>query len=158
MVHIDLLGGEAGAEFGEAGSFERLASDDVVDAAEGGAELPWRGCFEAGEEGESILEILQPFFLLRRGVSLAGELVDHRLDFILTAGERVELGLREDEGFVGPAGRHDFANERDLQIAPGGHCAVRVARHPLLNRVDEVEVAVHFLILDEGAAEDDLWD
>ena len=115
-----------------------------------------RGGFEAGEEGEGVFEVFEAFFLLGRSISLAGELADHRLDFILTAGEGVELRLREDEGFVGPAGRHDFANERDLQIALGRHGAVRVARHPLLDRVDEVEVAVHFLIFDEGAAEDDL--
>ena len=114
LVHIDLLGGEAGAEFGEAGGFEGGAGDDVVDAAERGAKLAGSGCFEAGKEGEGVFEILEAFFLLRRGVSLTGELVDHRLDFFLSAGERVELGLREDKGFVGPAGRHDFANERDL--------------------------------------------
>jgi hypothetical protein len=88
--------------------------DDVVDAAEGGAELAWRGGFEAGEEGEGVFEVLEALFLLRSGVSLAGELVDHRLDFFLSTGERVKLGLREDEGFIGPAGRHDLANERDL--------------------------------------------
>ena len=82
--------------------------------------------------------------------------MDHRLDSFLTAGEGVEFCLRKNESLIGPAGRHDFANEGDIEIAMRRHGGIWVPVHPLLDRVDEIEVAVHLLVFDQGSAENNL--
>jgi hypothetical protein len=43
-----------------------------------------------------------------------------------------------------------------MEIAARGHGALGVTVCPLLDRVDEIEVAVHLLVFDKGTAEDDL--
>ena len=91
-----------------------------------------------------------------RGVFLADDIVDHRLDGFLAAGEGIEFRLCKNESLIGPAGRHDLANEGDMKIAPCGHGAIGVSVCPLLDGVDEIEVTVHLLIFDQGAAENDL--
>jgi len=156
LIHVDLLSGEAGSKFREANGLEWLSVDDVVDAAKGRAELARCGGFQTRKQSEGVLEIFEAFVLSRRRLSLPSQLVDHRLDFFLAAGERIEFGLGKDEGLVGPAGGHDFTDERNLQVAACRHGAFGMEVYPLLNRMDEVEVAVHFFILDESAAKDDL--
>ena len=87
------------------------------------------------------------------------ELIDFRLDSVLAFGERVELGLGDDEGFVGVVSGDEFGDGGDTEALIfwcGGFGIV--FEDPFLDGEEEVGVAVHLFVFDEGAAEDELWD
>ncbi|MEY5014167.1 MAG: hypothetical protein RIS92_525 [Verrucomicrobiota bacterium] len=87
------------------------------------------------------------------------ELIDFRLDSVLAFGERVELGLGDDEGFVGVVSGDEFGDGGDTEALIfwcGGFGIV--FEDPFLDGEEEVGVAVHLFVFDEGAAEDELRD
>ena len=87
---------------------------------------------------------------------LLDDFIDPLLERVLGDGERIAGGLGEHDGLVAPAQRHEFAQERDFQFVGRFERPAVVAAEPPAQAVDEVEVAVHFLVFDQGAAEDDL--
>ena len=142
---------------------EGAGGDLVHDALDAADEGVWRAFFEAGDFGEGVFghgELAFHGWEWRFG---GGEGVaegfDAVVEDILGLVERVMIGLSEDEAFIGPAERHEFADEGDAEIA-GAVLGIGWVggAEPFTDAVDEVEVAVHFLVFDEGAAEDDLGD
>ena len=111
---------------------------------------------QPGENRQRVFKILEAVFLCGSRVLFRDQPVDLVLDCFLAAGEGIQFGLREDQRLVGPSGRHELTDERNHQVASGRHGAVGMGVHPFLDRVNKVQIAIHLLVFDQGAAQDDL--
>src|SRR6266487_146927 len=116
-----------------------------------------RTSFETRKQCQNFLQILQTLALLRR-VRVVCESLNFVTGSILPAGQRVELGLRENDLFVRPTHGDKLTNKWHLQLALHllALIAARMFGEPMRERINKSEVPVHVLILDEGAAHDDL--
>ena len=66
--------------------------------------------------------------------------------------------MSDDDGFVAPAEGHELTKERDFQLIRWLQRAAVITAQPAAQVVSEVEIPIHFLIFDEGSAENDLRD
>ena len=133
------------------------ARDDFVHSPQALVDLAGGVSFEAAELREGILEIVEALVLRLGAPGLCGELLDQFLQALLADGEGIQFRLSHHEGLVAVVRRDEAADHRDAEFFVGLHVARQVLRRePTLKGVEHVGVAVHFLILDEGAAEDEL--
>ena len=155
LVHVKALGGDRAGRGTEHLLGQRFPVEDVVHAPQAAFHPGHALVLHARGEGEQFLQIIEARFLRFREVRRAGQRVDFTLDLLLPPGEGIELGLRVDQRLVGPAHRHELANQRHLQVA-ARFAGLRILAEPAVDRVDEVEVLVHFFVFDQGPAENDL--
>ena len=83
------------------------------------------------------------------------------LDEFLAKGERVELGLGNDEGLVAVMGGDEVADYGDTEggiIASSGGRFFGVAFQPALKSINHSEIFIHVLVFDECPAKDELGD
>ena len=156
LVDVELLRGDAIGRAAEFSAVEGGSSDDAINEGEAVVEFTRSFGPKPGEGGKEVLEILEAIALGVGRIFHCRESQDLMLDLGLAAGEGIEFRLGVDNTFVGPSHGHELANERDLEVAAGFHGGAGVLARPLFDRIDEIEVAVHVFIFDEGSGEDEL--
>lgn len=156
------LGGGVGLAFG-LGNFvvglgiELVFVECVPDFPDLAGDAPWALGFESVDDGEGLFELVEVVFLLFGEGLFNGDFAEG-LDFVFdVVGEfagGVVVGVFDDDGFVAPAKGHEVTDGGDFEF--GVFFGLGGGGEPGADVLDDVEVAVHLVVFDEGSAEDDV--